>query len=136
MKRKLSKEDKQFLVIMLCMFGAAAAMTAGYAVEKRMHSAEDITVMAVVEESEVDTETMAAEYVVGDVSVGTEAHEPVNINTAQKWELVRLDGIGEKTAEAIIEYRKKTPFESVEDIMNVDGIGEKKFEAIRDDICV
>ena len=47
-----------------------------------------------------------------------------------------LNGIGEKTAEAIIEYRKSTPFEKPEEIMNVKGIGEKKYENIKNSICV
>ena len=47
-----------------------------------------------------------------------------------------LNGIGKKTAEAIIEYRKSTPFEKPEEIMNVKGIGEKKYENIKNSICV
>ena len=60
----------------------------------------------------------------------------VNINTASAEELMSLNGIGEKTAEAIIEYRKSTPFEKPEEIMNVKGIGEKKYENIKNSICV
>ena len=47
-----------------------------------------------------------------------------------------LPGIGEVTADAIIEYREQNPFERIEDIMNVQGIGEAKFNSIRDLICV
>lgn len=60
----------------------------------------------------------------------------VNINTASKEELMTLNGIGEATAEAIIEYRKENKFTKIEDIKNVKGIGDKKFEAIKDDIEV
>lgn len=60
----------------------------------------------------------------------------VNINTASKEELASLKGIGEKTAEYIIEYRKDNEFKSIEDLKNVKGIGEKKFEAIKKDITV
>lgn len=60
----------------------------------------------------------------------------ININTADASELMKLKGVGEKTAEKIIEYRVQTPFEKPEDIMNVKGIGEKKFEDIKDHICV
>lgn len=52
----------------------------------------------------------------------------VNINTASRVELMRLPGIGEKTAEKIIKYRENTPFYKIEDIMKIKGIGEKKFE--------
>ena len=60
----------------------------------------------------------------------------VNINTASKEELMSLKGIGEATAEAIIEYRKENKFKKIEDIKNVKGIGDKKFESIKEDIEV
>ena len=56
----------------------------------------------------------------------------VNINTATKEELMKLPGIGERTAEMIIQHRKiYGEFKRVEDIMNVKGIGQKKFEKIK-----
>ena len=60
----------------------------------------------------------------------------VNINTATVDELKTLPGIGEVTAKAIADYRKKKPFKAVEDIKNVTGIGESKFKRIKDYICV
>jgi comEA protein len=56
----------------------------------------------------------------------------VNINTATKEELMKLPGIGEQTAERIIQHRKLYgDFKRIEDIMNVKGIGQKKFEKIK-----
>ncbi len=60
----------------------------------------------------------------------------VNINTADKAELMTLPGIGEVTAEAIIAYREVHVFEKIEDVMNVSGIGEGKYAQIKDYICV
>ena len=60
----------------------------------------------------------------------------VNINTASADELKTLTGIGDVTAEKIIEYRSSTAFKSKEDIMSVDGIGSKTYEKIKDDITV
>ena len=60
----------------------------------------------------------------------------VNINTATEEELKSLPGIGEVTAKAIINYRKDTPFKTIDDIKNVTGIGESKFKQLKDYICV
>ncbi len=47
----------------------------------------------------------------------------VNINTASKWVLMALDeDIDESLAEAIISYRKKKPFRTINDMNLVDGI--------------
>lgn len=52
-------------------------------------------------------------------------------------ELVKLKGIGEVKAAAIVEYRRiNGNFKTVQDIMNVSGIGEKTFEKIRSQITV
>ena len=62
--------------------------------------------------------------------------EKININTATKDELTSLNGIGESTANKIINYRNKNKFKEIEDIKNVPGIGEAKFNNIKDYICV
>ncbi|HYF03679.1 MAG TPA: helix-hairpin-helix domain-containing protein [Patescibacteria group bacterium] len=88
-----------------------------------------------------------AELAAGDTIVTPEEFFPtakrkelltgkINLKTAVKSELMRLPGIGEKTAEAIIEHRKASPFKKPSDIMNVKGIGEKKFEKMREFIEV
>ena len=60
----------------------------------------------------------------------------ININTASADELKTLTGIGDVTAEKIIEYRSSTVFKSKEDIMSVNGIGSKIYEKIKDRITV
>lgn len=52
----------------------------------------------------------------------------INLNIATKAELMKLPGVGEATAEKIIEFRKNQRFRASEDIMKVKGIGQKKFE--------
>lgn len=62
---------------------------------------------------------------------------PVNINTADADTLTALPGIGRVLAERILAYRRQNgPFRVIEEIMKVEGIGEKKAEAILDLITV
>lgn len=61
----------------------------------------------------------------------------ININTASVAELQTIPGVGESTANSIVEYRTKTgKFMSIDDIKNVSGIGESKFEKMQDYISV
>lgn len=62
--------------------------------------------------------------------------EKLDINTAPKEELMKLPGIGPKTADDIIAYRKDKPFGKASDIMEIKGIGEKKFEKLKSLIVV
>ncbi len=56
----------------------------------------------------------------------------ININSADLSELTKIPGVGEKTAQKIIDYRANNSFSSIEDIKNVPGIGDKKFESMKD----
>ena len=66
----------------------------------------------------------------------TTNNSKININEASVSELENLTGIGKSKAEAIVEYRKKTKFKTIEEIMNVDGIGESIFASIKENITV
>lgn len=70
-------------------------------------------------------------------SVAAFAADKININTASADELQLLDGVGESTANAIIQYREQNgEFSSVEDLMNVKGIGEKKVVKLADQATI
>ena len=60
----------------------------------------------------------------------------ININTAEKVQLITLKGVGDKIADRIIEHRKAHPFKKIEDLMNVKGIGQKVFDKNKDLISV
>ena len=66
-----------------------------------------------------------------------EVPQRVNINTAEAWLLEALPGIGEVSAQRIIEYRDENgPFQRVEDLTMVEGIGLTTLEKLRDRVCV
>ncbi|HDY85778.1 hypothetical protein LCGC14_0901510 [marine sediment metagenome] len=65
------------------------------------------------------------------------AMDKININTATQSELQSLNGVGEATAAAIVQYRENNgQFKSVEDLVNVKGIGSKKVANLADELTV
>jgi len=63
--------------------------------------------------------------------------ERININTAPAADLCRLPGIGEKRAQAIVDYREEQgPFASPEELMEVSGIGPGIFAGLQDYIAI
>ena len=60
------------------------------------------------------------------------ADSSINLNTADKETLMRLPGIGEKTAQNIIDLRsERGKFTSLEELIDVKGIGTSKFNKIK-----
>ena len=67
----------------------------------------------------------------------TSTSDKVNINKASKDELMKLKGLGESKADAIITYRTNNgEFKTIEDLKNVSGIGDALFDKIKDFITV
>lgn len=55
-----------------------------------------------------------------------EAHFPIEINAIEKWQLLQIDGVGEKTADKILAYRNKVGIiYNLELLKNINGIGEQ-----------
>ena len=74
---------------------------------------------------------------ISDSSSSSSNTDVININTANKEQLMKISGVGKTKAEAIISYREKNgDFKKKEDITKVHGIGKATFEKIKDKIEV
>lgn len=69
--------------------------------------------------------------IVNSAEVEQENLTAVNLNSATIEELENLPGVGQTTAQKIIEYRQQHRFDKIEDVMNVKGIGKAKFQKMK-----
>ena len=72
-----------------------------------------------------------------DGSIGNPISAPVNINTASLDELKSIDGLSQKNAEAILDFRSKYgTFSNIEEIILIPEISREVFLAIESQIYV
>jgi competence ComEA-like helix-hairpin-helix protein len=88
------------------------------------------------EEKSVDYKREVLDFNTTDFSENNKAEflseRSINLNTANIDELILLPGIGEKTAERIIELRnKRGSFKFLEELLDIKGIGETKFRNLK-----
>lgn len=83
------------------------------------------------------TYTEAADLKNTDSALPSPEQLMLELNEASAEDLAQLDGIGEKLAQAIVEYRQEHgPFAAAEEIKSVSGIGDGKFERIKNNIYI
>ncbi|MDU0894630.1 MAG: helix-hairpin-helix domain-containing protein [Anaerococcus sp.] len=83
----------------------------------------------------LDQEDASTDQIISNADPSSQEGK-ININEASKEELMTLPNIGEKRAQAIIDYRQSKKFETIEEIKNVTGIGDKFYQAMQDLITV
>ena len=142
-----TKREKQVIIFLIC------TLVAGYAVKhyKQAHLYDDFNPLSKVEK-EAFKETAELTYKQLDRTdkTGLEQEpnrsvekkykptiEIININTADKKDLIKLPKIGALTAERIIRLRDDFgSFETLDDLMKIKGIGPKTLEKLKHHITL
>jgi competence protein ComEA len=62
--------------------------------------------------------------------------ERVDLNRAPVVELMRIPGVGEKKAQAIVARRQRQPFRRAEDVLGVKGLGPAWFQKVKANLVV
>lgn len=107
-----------------------------------IEKADQSTYIGTDEDGNVNTELAKKDTIIKNESPFPQSKKKelpsklIDLNKATKLELMKLPGVGEKTADVIIEYRKTHPFAKIEDIMNIKGNGPKKFEKMKEFVIV
>jgi competence protein ComEA len=69
-------------------------------------------------------------------SAGKAIDGVVNLNTAPEATLGLLPGVGPAKAAAIVRYRTRRPFRTVDELVRIQGIGRKQVRALRSHLAV
>lgn len=66
------------------------------------------------------------------IQAGSKPATTIHLNTATAKDLQALPGIGQKTAETIIDYRQENgPFQTLDELAHIKGLGPKTLEKIK-----
>ncbi len=115
-------EQKALLFVLVCFFTGSALNMIGFrAVTPLMANKKDA--------KPAPSQSFAD-------SLQTDKLPIVDIRTASLKELILLPGIGEKRAQDIINHRKKSPFQNVNEIMLIKGIGLKTYEKMKPQLVI
>ena len=137
----MDKQNKKYVIFVSIVILVITIMGLAFVLINEPDVVPTISTISDVNKSSI-TNTSASDSTdtitqISDTSVTVEAVFPLEINTADKSQLMQLDGIGEVIADRIIQYRSSgNCFYSIEDIKNVKGIGDAVFLKIKDNIYV
>lgn len=137
-KEKALKSDKrqtEFLIgTALILLGIIILYTA--LMQPRINKKSNEASFASASASAALTENTSASDI-SEQSILSDENIVINLNSCSAEDLIKLKGIGESKANAIIAYRNVIgSYSSTDEIKNISGISDKLYESIKDNITV
>lgn len=131
-REKSDKKQTEILIgVALLIIGAVIIFTAAYQPKIKTGSSSS--------EESISTSVSVSSTVNSDdnASNGKDDTVVINLNTCTAEDLMKLSGIGESKANAIIAYRNVIgSYTDTEQIKNISGISDKIYESIKDNLTV
>lgn len=125
---KLTKVSLRFTILSLICFGFCSviyANTTDYAAWKSSQQQKDAKLQQ-------KTVASTANHYLSKPSLVVSPADKISLNSASVEQLQQLNGVGQKKAEAIVQYRQKNgAFKSIDEIQLVKGIGPAIFNKNR-----
>jgi|TARA_B110000240_G_C13511653_1_gene459875 comEA protein len=135
-----TQQEKHVILFLVC------TLTVGYGVKlyQGSHLYDDFKPVTLIEKETFEKKATLAYDISKREGLNSSTEkdykpqtEIININTAEKKNLVKLPKIGIVTAERIIRFRDDYgPFKSLDDLLKVKGIGPKTLEKLKPQITL
>ena len=135
-----TQQEKHVILFLVC------TLTVGYGVKlyQGSHLYDDFKPVTLIEKETFEKKATLAYDISKREGLNSRTEkdykpqtEIININTAEKKNLVKLPKIGIVTAERIIRFRDDYgPFKSLDDLLKVKGIGPKTLEKLKPQITL
>ncbi len=131
-REKSDKKQTEILIgVALLIIGAVIIFTAAY--QPKIKTGSPLTKESISSSVSVSSTV----YSEDNASNGKDDTVVLNLNTCTAEDLMKLSGIGESKANAIIAYRNVIgSYTDTEQIKNISGISDKIYESIKDNLTV
>ena len=89
------------------------------------------------QDARLSSSSSDANYYLSKPSLAPASGNKIRLNSASAEQLQQLSGIGEKKAEAILQYRQQHgKFKSIDELQNIKGIGPKLLQKNKDRLAL
>ena len=89
------------------------------------------------QDARLSSSSSDANYYLSKPSLAPASGNKIRLNSASADQLQQLSGIGEKKAEAILQYRQQHgKFKTIEELQNIKGIGPKLLQKNKDRLAL